>query len=903
MSLVCDENGVAFCSLGDSTSCLDSHRSLHQYYLVGASCSLCGSLFVILTYLFTPSLREHPSIIIFSRSIFDFGFSLSFITLFFFGSTDSGLSSLMCGEWSCFIWGPFNVFVFLCSEGYFLSLLIDLYLSISNPFLDAAHYTKIIRLTIILSSLTSVILVHIFWRYDYNRDLEYCTIGATEQLEDWNMFNWMFIFFPTFLCMTAPWIVAFYAFNRLTRGLPNTFFIRIAALYDQIWFKLHAISSSSLGVVDAIVWIARKCQCMSSGRTINKKNMNELIDTQKKSMIDKARRYNKRQNKGVDEVNVHPISPDIIYHTIESDDNQINNHKIHLNNHAPPHKKKKTNCCKRLCAGFGVTQQNQSAQINRALRREVVAYTTDGIAQSVLATRELFSDIEPNSFADIRPTFYPRQATVSTVSDDLEDVRKNDHNARLPSVTARKFKISIKHNVTLLQAAHNESNLNITHGDRFCCCFNLNMKMQKKSEKERLFTDYAPLIFQYVRNAIVGISDCDYISSIIPSNAEDQLKVLDVKYGEGKSGAFFYFSADSKFIVKTISATELKYLLSFLEAYVHHLEENRSTILSRIVGIHSCKFYNIVKHFVVMENVFLADLKPNEVYDLKGSWYGRSSSSNPNSKVMKDLDLKRYIVLNESTRRKILHQLDKDTQFLCDANVIDYSLLLGIYYMKIAFNNDEEKDEPIDDVYGGVRASLIEGPGIYYFGIIDAIQMYTARKRCETWCKRWILRADRDGISCVEPRAYKTRFMKYMKNIIISNDKWHQESNIKMNRFGEENVSIYPSKNIYYKAMKSVRQKRLASISGGYNYQNRKKKTSASLQPPSAASFVYAGSSNFSQHNIIHEDMEIDEDLFPAGHALLRCDQCGQHINANHGKTDKNDGNWYCNTCWLHFYQ
>ena len=115
---------------------------------------------------------------------------------------------------------------------------------------------------------------------------------------------------------------------------------------------------------------------------------------------------------------------------------------------------------------------------------------------------------------------------------------------------------------------------------------------------EREFTDYAPLIFKYVRQQIIGIGHLDYIWSIIPENEEDQLRVLDVQYGEGKSGAFFYSTWDSRFIVKTVSSTEVDYLLSFLKDYVHHLEHNRNTVLSRIVGVHSCKFYQIKKRML-----------------------------------------------------------------------------------------------------------------------------------------------------------------------------------------------------------------------------------------------------------------------------------------------------------------
>ena len=52
-------------------------------------------------------------------------------------------------------------------------------------------------------------------------------------------------------------------------------------------------------------------------------------------------------------------------------------------------------------------------------------------------------------------------------------------------------------------------------------------------------------------------------------------------------------------------------------------------------------------------------------------------------KVMKDNDLKRFVILNKDTQKQIIRQLDRDTKFLEEHEIMDYSLLLGIYHMKI----------------------------------------------------------------------------------------------------------------------------------------------------------------------------------------------------------------------------
>ena len=200
-------------------------------------------------------------------------------------------------------------------------------------------------------------------------------------------------------------------------------------------------------------------------------------------------------------------------------------------------------------------------------------------------------------------------------------------------------------------------------------------------------------------------------------------QVLDAKYGEGKSGAFFYFTHDSRFLVKTIQRFEAEVMLNTLKEYVQFVVDNPYTILSRVVGLHSIKLYGLTKYFVVTENVFLSELKPSEVYDLKGSWVGRHSKHSIHSgRVLKDGDLKRFVILNERTRTTLIKQLSKDSEFLARCNIMDYSLLLGIYQMKMApfdsemFKEDEANrdEEKINDYAGGMRARVMEGPGLYY---------------------------------------------------------------------------------------------------------------------------------------------------------------------------------------------
>ena len=59
---------------------------------------------------------------------------------------------------------------------------------------------------------------------------------------------------------------------------------------------------------------------------------------------------------------------------------------------------------------------------------------------------------------------------------------------------------------------------------------------------------------------------------------------------------------------------------------------------------------------------------------------------------------------------------------------------------------------------GGMRAVVVEGPGIYYLGMIDVLQRWTFEKRLENWFKTRVLLQDVSGLSAVPPKLYAARF-------------------------------------------------------------------------------------------------------------------------------------------------
>ena len=61
-----------------------------------------------------------------------------------------------------------------------------------------------------------------------------------------------------------------------------------------------------------------------------------------------------------------------------------------------------------------------------------------------------------------------------------------------------------------------------------------------------------------------------------------------VKESEGKSGSFFFFSHDGRFLIKTISNNELNTMIGkFMEDYHKYMSENNDSLIARVYGIYT----------------------------------------------------------------------------------------------------------------------------------------------------------------------------------------------------------------------------------------------------------------------------------------------------------------------------
>lgn len=192
------------------------------------------------------------------------------------------------------------------------------------------------------------------------------------------------------------------------------------------------------------------------------------------------------------------------------------------------------------------------------------------------------------------------------------------------------------------------------------------------------FKTYAPKVFSRIRD-FFGLDSVSYMLSVCGNY--NYLEFIS----NSKSGQFFFYSHDGRYMIKTQTNEENKFMKRILPHYYKYITENPHTTLVRIFGMHRVKMYHLHRkvHFVIMGSVFDTKEQIHQIYDLKGSLVGREATQKERESggVLKDNDLikdKKKLQLG-SKKAAFIEQITKDAMFLAKLNIMDYSLLVGIH--------------------------------------------------------------------------------------------------------------------------------------------------------------------------------------------------------------------------------
>jgi 1-phosphatidylinositol-4-phosphate 5-kinase len=309
-------------------------------------------------------------------------------------------------------------------------------------------------------------------------------------------------------------------------------------------------------------------------------------------------------------------------------------------------------------------------------------------------------------------------------------------------------------------------------------------KLKRAGRNLLKFKDFAPKVFYQMRQGW-GVSEDDYLKSF----EFDNLKAVR---GEGKSGAFFIFTKDRQFVLKTATGEERDFLWQILPYYYQYMRRNPNSLLPRFYGVYSMKHEGIggMIRFVVMNNIFNTPYSPVEKYDLKGSTVGRyvKETKRQPGVILKDLDIVgmgRKLHLPPNLHEELVRQLKKDSDFLATHKVMDYSLLLGIYYEtednKLKVSQDVKALNENDNViktwikndfqkhYNGIKTVRPDGvTEVYYMGVIDILIQFEVKKKLEHLVKS--IAYSSEEVSVVEPQFYSKRFFEFIISLFASED-------------------------------------------------------------------------------------------------------------------------------------
>ncbi|XP_052578832.1 phosphatidylinositol 4-phosphate 5-kinase-like protein 1 isoform X2 [Peromyscus californicus insignis] len=215
----------------------------------------------------------------------------------------------------------------------------------------------------------------------------------------------------------------------------------------------------------------------------------------------------------------------------------------------------------------------------------------------------------------------------------------------------------------------------------------------------------------------LGLTEEDYQATLGPGGPYLQF------ISTSKSKASFFLSHDQRFFLKTQRRHEVQVLLAHLPRYVQHLRRHPHTLLARLLGVHSLRVARGKKmYFIIMQSVFYPPSRISERYDIKACelsrWVEPVPEGSPLLLVLKDLNFQGKTINLGPQRSWFLRQMELDTAFLRDLNVLDYSLLVAFQLL----HKDEKGQKDRGSIFRTIR-----GFGVKEIGAGSRLPTVTAQ--------------------------------------------------------------------------------------------------------------------------------------------------------------------------------
>jgi hypothetical protein len=241
-------------------------------------------------------------------------------------------------------------------------------------------------------------------------------------------------------------------------------------------------------------------------------------------------------------------------------------------------------------------------------------------------------------------------------------------------------------------------------------------------------------------------------------------------------------------LVKSIRPGEYRNMTAFTNDYYKHILQNESTLISPILGIFTINLSGDSDqidpiNFLLMKNIIPQCPSNNwMIFDLKGSTYGRRTIK-PKSELSKIYSLPKEILtsplkdwdFNEGIKsldlwkshpnesKNLLSQLERDVQLFSRHNLMDYSLLIFMFFGEEEFSQQKFPHSYLQrDVEVEIDGKSKRINRYICIGIIDYLTNFNLMKVMEETIKKTY----QHNPSAVHPDLYMKRFIKQCKKVI-----------------------------------------------------------------------------------------------------------------------------------------
>eukprot|EP00941_MAST-03F_sp_MAST-3F-sp1_P002366 g2366.t1 len=414
---------------------------------------------------------------------------------------------------------------------------------------------------------------------------------------------------------------------------------------------------------------------------------------------------------------------------------------------------------------------HRSDELSEKLKSLVASVEKDGNENALLLSRQASTIL-----SDMKVELYHLRSSIKG-SDDViekaqqvakrrkerEDKQKSDEISNPPKPPERRKRLSISHEKSIADStigfgdkrwqvvldlmrgvefsalrSQGISQISLRKGDYYSSSLDHIASVQDENAINQ-FEAFAPRVFNHLRT-IWGVTTEKYIkslgfTSLVKNFVQGGLRAFSGAPTKAGSGAFFYFSYDRNFLIKTISQDEFNLVFkhndkmnqSWLEFYTKEMTQDPGCVLVRICGLYKLRLHsknNLDATFIVMQNIFpghkflnalglqewddekcnsedhqtlLSYTHLHRMFDLKGSTKSRSNKKALkqalvrfgtedlmlNNAVMKDIDFLRLgfeINLTEEKKNELIESLTSITNKLAEWHIMDYSFFLGVRF-------------------------------------------------------------------------------------------------------------------------------------------------------------------------------------------------------------------------------